>query len=171
MKRGRISIAPWKDSFGSEADHYGEALKWRGPGSDRVCCLSGSCNCSPCFHRGSLPMLTSQERLIPQCDQWLMMENGQLKLKNAKISLTGSVLYTKKCAGSAIDSAHSYYISLLYHHGQRRGESNDTRRVMRLHRGAGTHQTPAERHAAGPMLYSGRREHLNDNQRLLGFPL
>lgn len=41
---------------------------------------------------------------------------------------------------------------------------------MRLHRGVGTHQTPAERHIAGPTLHSSRKKHLKDNHRLFNLP-
>lgn len=115
-----------------------------------------SYNCIPDFHRGTVTMLTNQWRLIPQCDKWLMMKNGQLKTQNVKVSLTGSLLYTKKHAGSPVHSCprQSCCISLLHHQEQRWGGSSDTHRVMRLHRGAGTHQTPTERRTAGPSCYT-----------------
>lgn len=49
-------------------------------------------------------------------------------------------------------------------------ECTDTHGVMRLHRGAETHQTPTEHCTAGHVIYSKRKEHLKDNHRLFNFP-
>lgn len=87
-------------------------------------------------------------------------EKWPIKTQNVKVSVIVSLLIK----GSASTRVVATLVSFYSHEERRRGESGDTRSVMRLHRGAGTHQTPTEADTDRPKLHSRRNERLKDSQ-------
>lgn len=111
------------------------------------------------FHTGVLAMLTSQQRLTLQQNPWLPMKNVQIieRMYHGlhRFAQTFQRLYN--------DSSQTSHNSVLHHQEQRRGKN----RLMRLHRGARTHQTPHRMSSSWTCGQSGSSVIWTETLRLL----